>query len=290
MQCTVKRLKQKDAGRGLVFMDRAVADELDAEAGDYVRLVGHDSVVGRVYPGYPEDQGTGVIRVDGRVRSLLGVEIDDGVTVERIDVRSAELVAVSVETETDIETTGEFGEYVRHSLRGTPVIEGQVTGIDVGLGPDGTDGQHLPLEVIRTEPDGVVVITENTTLRAGNRVSADLDAVAAEAGVAYLPSSDADDAESTDADAGASADEPGESDEPAQTDSDPYHWIVRRRLRENTLLLGTVVFVLLAVAVPFVGFVLARETAYSFATWATVLTGVASVVVSGGILLLQLVE
>jgi len=63
MKLTIKPLKQKDAGRGLAAIDRAAMDELDLENGDYIVIDSGDSrAVARVWPGYPEDEGQGVVR------------------------------------------------------------------------------------------------------------------------------------------------------------------------------------------------------------------------------------
>lgn len=80
---TIKPLKQKDAGRGLAAVDRTSMQELDLENGDYILIKGGDNerAVARVWPGYPEDEGQGVIRIDGRLRQEANIGIDDRATV-----------------------------------------------------------------------------------------------------------------------------------------------------------------------------------------------------------------
>ncbi len=70
MKLTVKPLKQKDAGRGLAAIDRVSMNELDLENGDYIVITGSGDgqAVARVWPGYPEDEGRGIVRIDGRLR------------------------------------------------------------------------------------------------------------------------------------------------------------------------------------------------------------------------------
>jgi hypothetical protein len=285
VQLTVKPLKQKDAGRGLVALDRTVADELDVEGGDYVRLSGTDGVVARVWPGYPEDAGRDVVRVDGHVRRLLGVSVDDRVTVEPADVRPAGSLTVSLDAEEDVEVNDDFRRFVRQRLAGTPVVEGQRVSVEVGLGSGETGGERLPLEVVRAEPDGVVVVTEQTSVSLDDRARAAPDAVAAGAGVAYLPASA--DGDDSDPDADDGDEGPGETEADADAEAEGYRPTVRRRLRENTLLLGVIALLLLAAAVPLVALALAEATPYSFATWATAITGVVSVLGIGARLLLQ---
>ncbi|RLM77769.1 AAA family ATPase, partial [Halobellus sp. Atlit-38R] len=96
MKLTVKPLKQKDAGRRLAAIDRVAAEELGLSGGDIVRVEGGDgAAIARVWPGYPEDDGTGVIRIDGRLRQEADVGIDDRVTVEDVDVSRADAVTIA---------------------------------------------------------------------------------------------------------------------------------------------------------------------------------------------------
>ena len=93
MKLTVKPLKQKDAGRGLAAIDRAAMADLDLENGDYIVMDNGDSrAVARVWPGYPEDEGQNVVRIDGRLRQEAGVGIDDRVEVEAADVKPATVI------------------------------------------------------------------------------------------------------------------------------------------------------------------------------------------------------
>ncbi len=85
---TVKPLKQKDAGRGLAAIDRASMKELELENGGYILIGGADGerAGARVWPGYPEDEGQGVIRIDGRLRQEANVGIDDRAAIEKAEV------------------------------------------------------------------------------------------------------------------------------------------------------------------------------------------------------------
>ena len=86
MKLTVKPLKQKDAGRGLAAIDRASMAELDLENGDYILVDSGDSrAVARVWPGYPEDEGRGVVRIDGRLRQEADV-VDADIEIGRAHV------------------------------------------------------------------------------------------------------------------------------------------------------------------------------------------------------------
>ncbi|MFB6104318.1 MAG: CDC48 family AAA ATPase [Halobacteriaceae archaeon] len=165
MKLTVKPLKQKDAGRGLAAVDRASMRELGLENGDYVVLEGREGgrAVARVWPGYPEDEGQGIVRIDGRLRQEADVGIDDTVTVEQADIRPA--TAVTVALPQNLRIRGDIGPHLRDRLSGRPVTPGQTVPFSLGLGGlSAMSGQQVPLRVVDTDPDGTVVITDSTEI------------------------------------------------------------------------------------------------------------------------------
>ena len=161
MRITVKPLKQKDAGRGLAAIDRAAMSEMDLENGDYVVIEGDGRAVARVWPGYPEDQGKGVVRIDGQLRQETGAGIDDSVAVEKADVKPATSVTVALPQ--NLRVRGNVGPMIRSNLSGQAVTEGQTVPVSFGLGPlSSMSGQKIPLKVASTDPQGTVVVTDST--------------------------------------------------------------------------------------------------------------------------------
>ncbi len=163
MKLTVKPLKQKDAGRGLAAVDRAAMAELDLENGDYVVLEGQNGkrAVARVWPGYAEDEGNGIVRIDGQLRQETGVGIDDNVTVERADVKPAKQLTVALPQ--NLRVRGNVGPMIRSNLQGQAVTTGQTVPVSFGLGPlSSMSGQRIPLKIADTAPSGTVVVTDTT--------------------------------------------------------------------------------------------------------------------------------
>jgi len=161
MRLTVKPLKQKDAGRGLAAIDRAAMSELDLENGDYIVLEGGARAVARVWPGYPEDQGRGVVRIDGRLRQEADAGIDDTVEIEKADVKPAKRVQVALPQ--NLRVRGDVAPMIRNNLSGQAITEGQTVPVSFGLGPlSSMSGQQIPLKVASTDPAGTVVVTDST--------------------------------------------------------------------------------------------------------------------------------
>ncbi|MFB6141664.1 MAG: CDC48 family AAA ATPase, partial [Halosimplex sp.] len=189
MRLTVKPLKQKDAGRGLAAIDRAAMSELGLENGDYIVIEGHDGTraVARVWPGYPEDEGRGVIRIDGRLRQEADAGIDDNVDVEKADVNPASRVSVALPQ--NLRVRGNVGPMIRNNLSGQAVTEGQTVPVSFGLGPlSSMSGQKIPLKIAGTDPSGTVVVTDSTEVDVAEQPAEQI-----QGGAAGVPEGDAPD-------------------------------------------------------------------------------------------------
>jgi transitional endoplasmic reticulum ATPase len=161
---TIKPLKQKDAGRGLAAVDRMSMQELDLENGDYILIKGGDGerAVARVWPGYPEDEGQGVIRIDGRLRQEANIGIDDRATVEKADVKRASQITIA--TPQNLRIQGNIGPLVRDRLSGQAITQGQTVRVGFGIGPMSGGGREIPLKIADTSPSGTVVVTDGTEI------------------------------------------------------------------------------------------------------------------------------
>ncbi|WP_136715436.1 CDC48 family AAA ATPase [Halorientalis salina] len=170
MKLTVKPLKQKDAGRGLAAIDRAAMSEMGLENGDYIVIDGHEGsrAVARVWPGYPEDEGRGVVRIDGQLRQEANVGIDDTVEVEDADVQPATSVTVALPQ--NLRVRGNVGPHIRNKLSGQAVTKGQTVPFSLGLGPlSSMSGQQIPLKIADTDPEGTVVVTDSTDIEVSEK-------------------------------------------------------------------------------------------------------------------------
>jgi transitional endoplasmic reticulum ATPase len=170
MKLTVKPLFQKDAGRGLAYIDRRDFQELGIEEGEYISIAGKETsgspVVAKVFPGYKEDSDQRIIRIDGGVRAAANVVIDEKVSIERIEVKLAERVVVALPK--NIMLSGDVDHLIISRLKGRAISKGQNMQIGFGLlGP----GWRIPILITATEPKGVVEVTDKTTIEFSRQVA-----------------------------------------------------------------------------------------------------------------------
>ncbi|MBM2834654.1 MAG: family ATPase, subfamily, partial [Candidatus Brocadiaceae bacterium] len=117
----ISEAKSYDAGRGIARIDPEVARELGLQTGDVIGIEGTKRTAALIWPGYPEDNHTGIIRVDGTVRRNAGVSIDDKVQVRRILTAPAEKILFAPTQPLKIQG-GE--SYLAHNLDGRVISRG----------------------------------------------------------------------------------------------------------------------------------------------------------------------
>ena len=192
MELTVHPLREENVGNGLAAVDIAAMSQLDLLSGEFVELTnGDESILRRVWPGYPDDEGAGIVRIDATLREQLNVEIGDVVDVAATTPVDAEALLVGVEE--PFASLTSFKHSLLADLEGCVLAPGCTVATTFKGAPDRSS---IPVAVAASRPDGVVRVTPGT----------DLEVRAyAHAGESNRPAASADpadDAEETDGDTG----------------------------------------------------------------------------------------
>jgi len=90
--------RHRDAGRGFARLDPDIVKPMNLHAGDGILLknpVNNKVTAALLMPGYTEDAGTGIIRIDGSIRRNLGASIDERVVIAKIDLNPAESIQLA---------------------------------------------------------------------------------------------------------------------------------------------------------------------------------------------------
>ena len=172
-----------DVGKGTARVGQAAMQALGVREGDVLEIVGKRTTSAIALPPYPEDEGLGIIRLDGLQRANAGVGIGDYVEVRRAEARAARRVVLAP-TQKNIRLLGS-GEALRRTLYqrslaaddiiSTSVYQrGPETGLDPALFPDeifrtyfGQPSyglQEIRLAVVSTSPRGIVQIARDTEI------------------------------------------------------------------------------------------------------------------------------
>ncbi|NOZ83065.1 MAG: AAA family ATPase [Euryarchaeota archaeon] len=143
----------RDVGRGIARIDPVVIEELGLSSGDVVEIRGKKRTVARVWPGYPEDRGQRIIRIDGYIRRNAGVGIDDKVKVRKVEAQPARLIKLAPTEELRI--VGGEG-YLRQYLENMAMTKGDVIEINIM-------GRKIGLVVTSHQPPADAVIVTYAT-------------------------------------------------------------------------------------------------------------------------------
>jgi transitional endoplasmic reticulum ATPase len=151
----VENAHPRDVGRGIARLDPMVMEELKLSAGDVIEIIGKRRTFAINWPGYSEDYGKGIIRIDGYTRRNANVSLDEKVTVRKAVAKQAEKVVLAP-TEPLRIVGGE--EYLAQLLEGRVVTRGDYI-------PVGIMGRKVELMVVNVKPYAdAVVVTPNTEI------------------------------------------------------------------------------------------------------------------------------
>jgi len=160
MELTVYPLREENVGSGLAAVDLAAMSRLDLLSGEFVRVTSQDeTVLPRAWPGYPDDEGDGLVRLDETHREALDVDVGDTVDVSPTTVQDANAVLVGVEE--PFASLTSFEHALEKDLEGSVLAAGTTVSTTYEGAPE---RDAIPVGIAATRPEGVVRITEETSL------------------------------------------------------------------------------------------------------------------------------
>lgn len=164
----VVEAKPYDAGRGIARIDPEVAYDLGLQTGDVIGIEGAKRTAAIIWPGYPEDNNTGLIRIDGTVRRNAGAGIDDRVLIRKIHTAPAQKILFSPTQPLKIQG-GEA--YLAHNLEGRVITRGDVVELNIM-------GRRVDLVVVSIKPVAdSVIIGSGTTVEISDKPAKEMPSI-----------------------------------------------------------------------------------------------------------------
>jgi transitional endoplasmic reticulum ATPase len=168
-QLTVAKAYPNDAGRGIARLDPHTLMVLQLVPGDIIEIEGKKRTSAKVWRADRNDWEQNIVRIDGFIRQNAGVGIGDSVKIKKAEVKPAEKVVLAPSEGTSIQFKGEADEMVKRQIMKRPINKGDIipvmsTMAHPFLGKVVT-GQAIPLIVTEAEPEGVILITDNTEIK-----------------------------------------------------------------------------------------------------------------------------
>jgi transitional endoplasmic reticulum ATPase len=153
-EVVVKEAARDDAGRGIARLSIEIMRALGLVSGDVIEIQGKKKATAIVWPGFQQDTGNAILRIDGTVRSNAATGIDEKVRIRKIELGYAKKVVI--QPTQPVRLVG--GEaYLSRVLNGRSVMEGQNVRIDV-------IGNPITFVIAKVVPKGIAVVTDDTEI------------------------------------------------------------------------------------------------------------------------------
>ncbi|QLC49163.1 CDC48 family AAA ATPase [Methanolobus zinderi] len=145
----------RDVGRGIARLDKDLMQSIGVISGDIVEIGNKEKCYAIVWPGYLDDAGKKIVRIDGNLRTNARVGIDDWVTVRKVSVNEADRVVLAPTRETHLVGGARF---ILRILEGRPITKGQTIRVETVNNP-------ISFVVMTTKPSGPVIVSRNTQIQ-----------------------------------------------------------------------------------------------------------------------------
>ncbi len=141
-EVTVKEAAHNDASRGIARLSVDAMKKLNLVSGDVIEIVGKRHAAAIVWPGFAEDIGFAILRIDGSIRANANAGIDEKVKIRKSEAVYATKIVVQPVQQTRL-VGGE--QYLSRVLRGRSVVEGQTLRVDI-------IGNSVTFVIVRVSP------------------------------------------------------------------------------------------------------------------------------------------
>ncbi len=165
----VEEARQQDVNRGIARLDIEQGGKLGLETGDVIGIFGARETAAINWPGYPDDAGRSVIRIDGSIRRNAGVGIDDKVTIKKIKTAAASKVVFAPTLE--IKIIGAVEQYLSRIMEGRVVTRGDYIELDT------MSGKVQLVIATTTPPTESVIIGSQTKIEVSEKPIKEIKAI-----------------------------------------------------------------------------------------------------------------
>ncbi|PSP64621.1 hypothetical protein BRC77_03310 [Halobacteriales archaeon QH_8_64_26] len=155
-----------DSGRGIARLDPDTLQQLELNQGSIVEIEGGDATAATVRRADRRDWNTNTVRIDEFTRQNADVGIGERATIHEADAERAEKLVLVPPEEASAQFGGDATGMVKRQILKRPVIERDVVPITSSTNHPfmRSPGQAIPLIATETDPEEIVVITEDTSV------------------------------------------------------------------------------------------------------------------------------
>jgi len=154
----IEESPQQHVGRGRAIIDPKIIEDQKWNTGQILELTFNKKTHVKLWPGAPEEYGSGIIKIDGMTRQNIGAGIGDKISLKTVEAVNAEQIVLSPTEKIAAEGLQEYMiyNYLNHVF---------TTGDSVSLNTQ--MGGRVQFIVTSTKPSKPVLVTENTVFKLG---------------------------------------------------------------------------------------------------------------------------
>jgi transitional endoplasmic reticulum ATPase len=154
---------QQHVGRGRAIVDPKVIDDQKWNTGQILELTYNKKTHVKLWPGAPEEYGSGIIKIDGMTRQNIGVGIGDKISLKTVKAVHAEQIVLSPTEKIAAEG---LQEYMIYNYLNHVFTTGDLVSLNTQM------GSRLQFVVTSTKPSKPVIVTGNTVFKLGTMTKA----------------------------------------------------------------------------------------------------------------------
>ena len=154
----IEESPQQHVGRGRAIIDPKIIEDQKWNSGQILELTYNKKTHVKLWPGAPEEYGSGIIKIDGMTRLNIGAGIGDKISLKTVEAVNADQIVLSPTEKIAAEGLQEYMiyNYLNHVF---------TTGDSVSLNTQ--MGGRVQFIVTSTKPSKPVLVTENTVFKLG---------------------------------------------------------------------------------------------------------------------------
>jgi len=156
----IDEIPQQHVGRGRAIVDPKIIEDQKWNTGQILELTYHKKTHVKLWPGMPEEYGSGMIKIDGMTRQNIGAGIGDKISVKSVEAVSAEQITLSPTEKLPID------EEQLHNVM-ISNFQNHVFTVHDSIQLPTQMGGKIQFITTSTKPSKPVIVTENTVFKLG---------------------------------------------------------------------------------------------------------------------------
>jgi len=154
----IDEVPQQHVGRGRAIIDPKIIEDTNWNTGQIVELIYNKKTHVKLWPGSPEEYGSGLIKIDGITRQNIGAGIGDKISIKAVEAVNAEQIILSP---TEKITADGLQDYMIYNYLNHVFTTGDTIALSTQM------GGRVQFVITSTKPSKPVIVIENTIFKLG---------------------------------------------------------------------------------------------------------------------------